>query len=77
VEICTATVDGVPYGSLNNGHRIIAGLQIVKALQKLYDVRMPVFVDNAEAISDGNMPQMDCQLVLLKVAENKVLEIKN
>lgn len=76
-ETCECTVDGVPYGSLNNGHRIIAGLQIIKSLQKLYDVQMPVFVDNAESINDFNLPQMDCQLVLLKVAENKVLEIKN
>lgn len=75
-ETCECTVVGVPYGSLNNGHRIIAGLQIIKALQKLYDVQMPVFVDNAEAISEGNMPQMDCQLVLLKVSDDKELKVE-
>lgn len=74
-ETCECTVDGVPYGSLNNGHRIIAGLQIIKALQKLYDVQMPVFVDNAESINDFNLPQMDCQLVLLKVSEDKELVV--
>lgn len=74
-ETCECTVAGVPYGSLNNGHRIIAGLQIIKALQGLYEVQMPVFVDNAEAISEGNMPQMECQLVLLKVSEDKELRV--
>lgn len=74
-ETCECTVDGVPYGSLNNGHRIIAGLQIIKALQKLYDVQMPVFVDNAESINDFNLPQMDCQLVLLKVSDDKELVV--
>lgn len=74
-ETCECTVDGVPYGSLNNGHRIIAGLQIIKALQSLYEVQMPVFVDNAESINDFNLPQMDCQLVLLKVSDDKGLKV--
>lgn len=75
-ETCELTVDGVPYGSLNNGHKIIAGLQIIKALQGLYDVRMPIFVDNAESINDFNIPNMDCQLVLLKVSDDKELKVE-
>lgn len=69
-ETCEITVNGVPYGSLNNGHRIVAGLQIIKALQGLYDVSMPVFIDNAESVNDFNLPSMDCQLILLKVSES-------
>ena len=69
-ETCEITVNGVPYGSLNNGHRIVAGLQIIKALQGLYDVSMPVFIDNAESVNDFNLPSIDCQLILLKVSES-------
>ena len=76
-ETCECTVNGVPYGSINNGHRIIAGLQIIKALQQLYGVNMPIFVDNAEAISDGNMPKMDCQMISLYVSDDKELRIEN
>lgn len=68
-ETCELTVNGVPYGSLNAGHRIVAGLQIIKALQGLYGVSMPVFVDNAESVNDFNMPVMDCQIILLKVSD--------
>jgi hypothetical protein len=75
-ETCELTVDGVPYSSLNNGHKIVAGLQIIKALQGLYDVSMSTFVDNAESVNDFNFPNMDCQLVLLKVSENKVLKVE-
>lgn len=75
-ETCELTVNGVPYSSLNNGHKIIAGLKIIKALQDLYDVRMPIFVDNAESINDFNMPNMDCQLVLLKVSDDKELKVE-
>ena len=75
-ETCELTVDGVPYSSLNNGHKIVAGLQIIKALQGLYDVSMPTFVDNAESVNDFNLPNMDCQLVLLKVSEDKMLKVE-
>lgn len=66
-EVCECTVNGVPYGSLNNGHRIIAGLQIIKALQKLYGAYLPIFIDNAESVNDFNLPDMDCQTIFLSV----------
>lgn len=75
-EVCECTVNGVPYGSLNNGHRIIAGLQIIKALQKLYGAYLPIFIDNAESVNDFNMPDMDCQLIKLKVSDDKDLRIE-
>ena len=75
-EVCECTVNGVPYGSLNNGHRIIAGLQIIKALQKLYGAYLPIFTDNAESVNDFNLPDMDCQLIKLKVSDDKDLRIE-
>ena len=75
-EVCECTVNGVPYGSLNNGHRIIAGLQIIKALQKLYGAYLPIFIDNAESVNDFNMPDMDCQLIKLKVSDDKELKVE-
>lgn len=76
VETCECTVDGVPYSSLNNGHRIVAGLKIIKALQELYGVSAPIFVDNSEAISKGNLPKMDCQMILLTVSDDKELRVE-
>lgn len=73
-ETCECTVHGVPYGSLNNGHRIIAGLQIIKALQQLYGVSAPIFVDNAESVTEGNIPNMDCQMVYLIVPQISILD---
>lgn len=75
-ECCELAYDGVPYGSLNNGHRIVAGLKIIKALQEFYGIYAPVFIDNAESINDFNLPEMDCQLILLKVTEDKELKIE-
>ena len=75
-EVCECTVNGVPYGSLNNGHRIIAGLQIIKAFQKLYGAYLPIFIDNAESVNDYNLPDMDCQLIKLKVSDDEDLRIE-
>lgn len=74
-ECCECTVNGIPYSSLNNGHRIVAGLKIIKALQELYGVSAPIFVDNAESVNDFNFPKMDSQLILLSVSNDKKLKI--
>ena len=34
------------------------------------------FLDNAERINSFNVPNMDCQLITLSVADNEVLEVK-
>ncbi len=74
-EVCEVAVDGVPFGSLNNGHRIIAGLQIIRSLQMRFGVLAPVWIDNAESISEGNIPDMDCQVIELYV-NNGDLEVR-
>lgn len=74
-QTCKLTVDGVPFNDLNNGHKIIAGLNLIKALQSLYDVYLPVFVDNAESINNSNLPDMQCQIIKLKVSDDKELVI--
>lgn len=76
-ETCELTVDGVPYGSLNTGHRIVAGLQIIKALQELYGVNISVFVDSAESVNDFNIPDMDCQLIMMAVSDYKELKVES
>lgn len=75
-ETCECTVDGVPYSSCNNGHRIVAGLKIIKALQELYGVSAPIFIDNAESVNEFNLPAMDCQMILMTVSENKELIVE-
>lgn len=68
-EVCEATVNGVPYADLNSGHRIIAGLEIAKAFQDIYNFQCPIFIDNAESLSTENIPKVDGQLILLSVAD--------
>lgn len=67
-DICTATVGGVPFNSLNTAARITAGMEIVAAFQQHHEVSLPVFVDNAEAVNV--LPTMDCQVVELRVTND-------
>lgn len=76
-ETCECTVNGVPYSSLNNGHRIIAGLDIIRSLSELYGVSAPVFIDNSEAISTGNFPDMDTQIIHLIVTDDNELTVES
>lgn len=66
-ETCECTVNGVPYSSLNDGHRIVAGLDIIRSLSELYGVIAPVFIDKSESISSNNFPEMDAQMIKLEV----------
>lgn len=74
-ETCECTVNGVPLSSLNNGHRIVAGLDIIHSLSNLYGVSCPIFVDNAESINDFNVPEMDAQMIYLTVTDDKELKV--
>lgn len=74
-DCCECTVNGVPYSTLNSGHRIVAGLDIIRSLSELYGVSCPIFVDNAESLNEFNVPDMDAQLILLSVSEDKQLKV--
>ena len=75
-DCCECTVNGVPYSTLNSGHRIVAGLDIIRSLSELYGVSVPIFVDNAESLNEFNVPVMDAQLILLRVSEDKQLKVE-
>lgn len=75
-DCCECTVNGVPYSTLNSGHRIVAGLDIIQSLSELYGVSVPIFVDNAESLNEFNVPDMDAQLILLSVSEDKQLKVE-
>lgn len=75
-ECCECTVNGVPYSTLNSGHRIIAGLDIIQSLSELYGVTAPIFIDNAESMNEFNVPDMDAQMILLSVSDDKELKVE-
>ena len=65
-ETCECQYNGIPFGSLNSAARIQCGLDIIRTLQRMYGVFVPVFVDNRESCT--NIPTMDCQIISLVVS---------
>ena len=72
---CEATVNGVPYGTnLNRAAKLNAGLDIISALSKASGVQLPVWVDNAESVTD--LLPVDTQVIRLAVsATDKTLRV--
>lgn len=70
-ETCVITVNGVPFSSVNTGSKIQAGLDIIKKLQEIYDVKVPVFIDNAEAVTDWDV-KVDSQIIKLIASDSEL-----
>jgi hypothetical protein len=49
---------------------------VIDALSGLYEVEAPIFLDNAEAIDSYNTPEMNAQLILLEVSDDKELHVE-
>lgn len=75
-EVCDTLYNGVPYnGGLNNAARINVGLDIINTLSEHFGVTAPIFVDNAESVTQ--LIHTDTQLIRLVVSEqDKQLRIE-
>lgn len=65
---CDVVHEGVPYNSVNNGMKINLGIDIINTLSGAYGVRVPLFVDNAESVT--NLEHCHSQRIRLVVSEN-------
>lgn len=75
-ETCITLVEGVEYGGgLNNAARINVGLDIINTLCRHYNVTAPIFIDNAESVTD--IIKTDAQQIQLIVSENSELLVVN
>jgi len=66
-DTCETLYKGVPYSSgLNNGAQINVGLDIINTLSEHYGFKAPVFVDNAESVTE--LLDIDSQMIKLIVS---------
>lgn len=66
-DCCDATYQGVPYESLNSGAKINLGLDIIGTLSRSFGQWVPLFVDNAESVTQ--LFPLDTQVLRLEVGE--------
>ena len=65
---CDVVYEGVPYISVNNGMKINLGIDIINTLSMAYGVKVPLFVDNAESVT--NLEYCGSQIIRLVVSEH-------
>ena len=75
VECCETTYNGVPYSNLNNGARLNIGLDIINTLADHYGFAPPVWLDNAESVTDI-LPTKGQQIRLIVSVADKKLRIE-
>lgn len=78
-EVCIPMIDGKTFGqSTNTGREVLAKLDIIKGLQKFYEQNYPVFLDNAECLSEKTKKRVnsECQIIYLNVSEDENLRIE-
>ena len=72
IESCNVMVPNeksiVPYKMANNASRINAGIEIIDTLSEHFNIRMPIFVDNAESVT--KITSTSNQLIRLVVDED-------
>ena len=67
-DCCDVTVGGVPYATgLNSGAKVNAGIDIINTLSRHYGAQVPLFIDNAESVTD--LLQADTQVIRLVVSK--------
>lgn len=71
---CELSVDGVPYSGLSTSERINAGLELINALARHYNIVAPIVIDNAESVNKV-APTLG-QQILLEVSPAKKLSVE-
>lgn len=72
------TKTGSPYGdnTTSGAEKLIMGLEVINVLSSIIGVKAPVIVDNAEKVSEGNMPGIDTQMIMLSVSNDEDFRIE-
>ena len=77
VETCRMVSNGIEYRDMNHSKKILVQADLLRGFQELSGLNLFVFIDDTESVNDENLPNMDRQMILLKVTDRdlKVEEI--
>lgn len=77
-EVCKLVRKGIKYSDLNYSDRLLVETSMIRGFQKMNNLDLPIWIDNSESINDERIPELDTQMIILKVTDGKlkVEEIK-
>lgn len=68
-EVCICHHKGIDYNSTNGADRINLGIDIIAGLSKAYELQVPLFIDNAEAVN--TILPTESQQITLRVTKDE------
>lgn len=70
VETCKMICNGVNYfDGLNYSDKILCDIDLLRGLQALNSLNLPIFVDNSESINTTRLPNTEQQMIVLRVTD--------
>lgn len=72
VECCQIIRGGTEYNDLNYSDRLLVETAMVRGFQKMNNLDLPIWIDNSESINDDRLPELDTQMIVLKVDNNEL-----
>ena len=78
VETCRMISNGIEYRDMNHSKKILVQADLLRGFQELSGLNLFVFIDDTDSVNDENLPDMDRQMILLKVTDGnlKVEEVQ-
>ena len=71
VETCKMICNGVNYfDGLNYSDKILCDIDLLRGLQDLNGLNLPIFVDNSESINTTRLPNTEQQMIVLRVTDD-------
>lgn len=70
VETCKMICNGVNYfDGLNYSDKILCDIDLLRGLQALNGLNLPIFVDNSESVNATRLPRVEQQMIILRVTD--------
>ena len=71
-ETCRMMSNGIEYRDMNHSKKILVQADLLRGFQELSGLNLFVFIDDTESVNDENLPDMDRQMILLKVTDDNL-----
>lgn len=72
VECCQIIRSGTEYSNLNYSDRLLVETSMIRGFQKMNNLDLPIWIDNSESINDERLPELDTQMIVLKVTSDSL-----
>ncbi len=75
-ETLRINVNGVDYfNGLNHGDRILAEIFLLKGLQDMNGIKLPIWIDDTESLDESRIPDIGRQMIMIRRTDDEKLSV--